>query len=87
MKLIKKKIHGSEIATLIISNEEMEDITKIVESLEELGLPVKGISETIRNETKEQKGEFFPILLGALTPSLLARVLSRKGVIRTGENF
>ena len=87
MKLIKKKIHGLEIATLIISNEEMEDITKIVESLEELGLPVKGISETIRNETKEQKGEFFPILLGALTPSLLARALSRKGVIRTGENL
>ena len=87
MKLIKKKIHGLEIATLRISNEEMEDIIKIAESLEELGLSVKGISETIRNETKEQKGGFFPILLGALAPSLLARALSGKGVTRTGENF
>ena len=42
----------------------MEDIMRIVKSLEESGLLVKGISETIKNEAKEQKGGFLPILLG-----------------------
>ena len=53
---IQKKIYGSDTATLIIANEEMEDIIKIVESLEESVLLIKGISETINNEAKEQKG-------------------------------
>ena len=46
----------------MISNEEMEDIMKIAKSLEESGLLIKGIRETIKNEAKEQKGEFLPIL-------------------------
>ena len=46
---------------------------------------VKGISETIKNETKEQKGGFFPMLLETLAASLLGSVLTGKGVIRTGE--
>ena len=50
---IQKKIYGSGTTALIISNEEMEDIMKIVKSLEELGLLIKGISEKIKNETKE----------------------------------
>ena len=49
---IQKKIYGSWNTALIISNEEMEDIMKIVKSLEKSGLPVKGISEKIKNETK-----------------------------------
>ena len=53
---IQKKIFGSGIITLVIPNEEMEDIMKIVKSLEESGLLIKGVSETIKNETKEQKG-------------------------------
>ena len=53
---IQKKIYGSDTATLIIANEEMEDIIKIVESLEESVLLIKEISETIDNEAKEQKG-------------------------------
>ena len=60
---------------------------KIVKSLEESGLLVKGISETIKNETKEQKGGFVPLLLGTLAASLLGSVLTGKGVIRGGENF
>ena len=44
---IQKKIYGSGITALIISNAEMEDIIKIVKSLEESGLLLKGISETI----------------------------------------
>ena len=47
-----KKVQGSGITTLIISNEEMGDILKIVKSLEESGLLIKGISETINNEAK-----------------------------------
>ena len=49
---------ASGSATLITSNEEMNDIMKIVTSLEEPGLLVKGISEKINNEAKEQKGDF-----------------------------
>ena len=55
---IQKKIHESTIIALIISNEEMEDIMKIVKSLGESGLLVKEIIETIKNETKEQKKDF-----------------------------
>ena len=69
---IQKKIYGSgcpldlasSAAALIISNEEMEDIMKIIKSLEKSGLLTKLISETIKNEVKEQKGEFIPMLLG-----------------------
>ena len=75
---IQNKIYGSghssdfasRITGLIISNEEMEDIMKIVKSLEEWGLIVKGINEIIKNETKEQKGRFLPTPLGTLAASL-----------------
>ena len=52
---IQKKIYGSGTAALIISNEEMGDILKIVKSLEESGLLIKGISETIKNKAKKTK--------------------------------
>ena len=52
-------------AALIISNEEMEDIMKTVKFLEESGLLIKGINETIKNETKKQKTGFLSMLLGA----------------------
>ena len=55
---VHKKMFGSDTTTLIISNEEMNDITKIVKSLEESGLLIKGVSETIKNEAKEQKANF-----------------------------
>ena len=60
---IRKKIYGSRTAALIISNEEMEDIIKIVKLLEESWLLVKGIWETTKNETGEQKGEHTFIVL------------------------
>ena len=49
----QKEIIGSGMTTLIISNEEMNDIMKIVKSLEDTGLLVKDVSETIKNEAKE----------------------------------
>ena len=53
---IHKKIHGSATTTLIISNEKMNDILKIVQALEDSNTLLKGITKTIENETKEQKG-------------------------------
>ena len=82
---IQNKIYGSGTTALIISDEEMEDILRIVKSLEESGLLIKGISETIKHEAKEQKGRFLPILLGTLPASILGNVLTGKRVIRDGE--
>ena len=75
----------SGFTTLIICNEEMNDIMKIVKSLEESGLLIKGVSETIKNEAKEQKGGFLGMLLGTLGASLLANLLTVTGTIRAGE--
>ena len=78
---------GSDTTTLIISNEEMNDIMKITKSLEESWLLIKGVSETIQNEAKEQKGRFLRILLGTLGASLLENLLTGRGTVRAGENF
>ena len=75
----------SSDTTLIISNDEMDDLLKIVKSLENSGLLLEGISETIKNEAKERKGGFLSMLLGTLGASLLGNMLAGKGVIRAGE--
>ena len=59
-----EKMFGSGLSTLIISSEEMNDIMKIVKSLEEPGLLIKGVSKTIKNKIKEQKEGFLSMLLG-----------------------
>ena len=74
---IQKKIYGSGTTALIISNEEMEYIMKKNKSVEESGLLIKGISKTIKNEAKEQKGEFLPMLIGTLAASMLGSALTR----------
>ena len=58
---------------------------KIIKSLEESGLLIKGVSETIQNESKEQKGGFLSMLLGTLGASLLGNLLTGKGTIRAGQ--
>ena len=73
------------MTTLIISNNEMNDILKIVKSLENSDLLLKGVSETIQHEAKEQRGGFLSLLLGTLGASLFGNILSGKGVIRAGE--
>ena len=83
--VIHKKMLEYGFTTLIISNEEMNDILNIVKSLEESGLLIEGISETIKNEAKEQKGGFLRMLLGTLRASLLGNLLTGKGTIRAGE--
>ena len=81
----QKNIYGSGTTALIIMNDEMNDIMKIVKSLEEFGLLIKGVSETTKNKTKEQKGVFLSMLLGTLTASILRSALTGRGVIRAGE--
>ena len=75
--------------TFIISNDEMDDILKIVKSLEDSGVLLKGVSETIQNEAKEQRGGFLGMLLGTLGASLLGDLLTKnlagKETIRAGE--
>ena len=67
---INKKILGSENhTTLIISNDDMQDLLKIVKSLEDSSILLNGITETIKNEVKEQKGGFLSMLLGTLGAS------------------
>ena len=90
---IHKKVLGSgrdhNNTILIISKDEMDDILKIVKSLEDSGVLLKGVSKTIQNEAKEQRGGFLSILLGTLGASLLGDILSNglsgKGAIRAGE--
>ena len=79
-----KKMFGSGNTTLIISNEELNDIMKIVNSLEGSGLLIKGVSQAIKNEAKEQKGRFLRMLLGTLVGRLLGNLLTVKGTIRAG---
>ena len=85
---IKTKILGLGTTTLIISNDEMSDIIKIVKSLENSGVILKGVSETIRHEAKEQREGFLSMLLGTLGASLLGNLLTGgNGVIRAGEGI
>ena len=63
----------------------MEGIIRIVKSLEDSGLLLKGASKTIQNEAKEQRGGFLSMLLGTLGASLLGNILAGKGINRAGE--
>ena len=65
----------------------MNDIMKIVKSLEDSSLLIKCVSETIKNETKEKKGAFLRMLLGSLGASLLGNLLTGKGTIRGSQDF
>ena len=86
---VQKNIYGSGTTTLIISNEEMNDIMKIVQALEDSNISLKGGTKTIKNETRKQKGGFLSMLLGTLGASLLGdpltKSLSGKGDVRAGE--
>ena len=79
-----KKILGSGATTLIILNDEIEDIIKIVKSLEDSGILLTGVSKTIQNEAKEQKEGFLCMLLGILSANLLENMLAGKAIITAG---
>ena len=91
---IRKKLLGSgnnrhsssaRYIKLIISNDEINDIIKIVKSLEDSGLLLKGVTETAQNEVKEQKGGFLSALLGTLGAGILGNLLTGKGKYRAGK--
>ena len=87
MEVFKKKMHGSGVK-LIIEQEDMNDIIKIIETLENSGILLKGVTKRIENETKEQRGGFLSILLGTLGASLLGNLLTGgKGMMRTGDGI
>ena len=73
-----KKILESGNPTLIIFNEEMNDVIKIVQALKDSNILLKGVTETLKNETKEQKLGFLSMLLGTLGAILLGNLLTGK---------
>ena len=81
---LQKKNHGSGI-NLIIEEEDIKDIIKIIKELENSDILLKGVSKTIENEIKEQRGGFLSMLLGTLGASLLGNLLTGKGIVRAGE--
>ena len=84
---IQKKILGSGVK-LIIEQEDMKDVMKIIKGLENSGILLKGVNKTIKNETKEQRGGFLSMLLGTLGASLLAILLTRgKGIMCAGDGI
>ena len=83
---VQKKIRSDGIK-LIIEQEYMNDIIKFFEALENSGILLKGVTKTIENETKEQRGGFLSMLLGTLGASLLGNLLSGKGLAHAGEGI
>ena len=73
------------MTTSIISNDGIADVIKIIKSLEDSGLLLKGVTETVQNEVKEQKGGFLSMLLGTLGASLLGNLLTGRGIYRAGK--
>ena len=90
---IQKKIHGLGATKgagvkLTFEQEDMNDIRKINKSLENSGILLKGVSKTIKNETKEQRGGYLSMLLGTLGASLLGNLLTGgKGIMRAGDGI
>ena len=90
---IQKKIHGSGVTKgagvkLIIEQEDMNDIMKIIKALKHSGILLKGVSKTIKNKTKEQKGGFLSMLLGTLAASLLGNLLTGGNrIMRAGDGI
>ena len=83
---VLKKIHGSGVK-LILEQEDMNDIIKIIDAFENSAILLKEVTKTIENETKEQRGGFLSMLLATLGASLLGNLLTGKGMMRAGEGI
>ena len=83
---IQKKMGGDGIK-LVIEQENMNDIMKIIEALENSGILLEGVTKTIENESKEQRGGGLSMLLGTLGASLLGNLTGGKGIVRAGEGI
>ena len=73
-----------QTTTLIISNEEMNAIMKIIQALEDSNILLTVVTKTVQNEVKEQKRGFLSLLLATLGASLLGNLLTGKGIVRAG---
>ena len=73
--------------TLIISNKDIEDLIKIIKSLEDSGLLLKGVTESVQNDVKKQKGKFLSMLLGTLGASVLGNILTGKRINKKGKGI
>ena len=82
---IHKKMFQYGTTTLIISNEEMNDVMKTVKSIEESGILINGVSQTVKNEAIEQKGGFLGMLLGITGARLIGNLLTGKEAITTSQ--
>ena len=82
---IQKKMYGSGNKTLIISNNDLNDLIKIGTALEEHNILIRGTTKTIKNNAKKQEGRFLSMLLGTLGASLIGNLLTGKGLHRTGK--
>ena len=80
-----KKIGSGNVTTLITSNNEIEDIIKVVKSLEDSVLLLDGVAKTVQNEVKEQEGGFLSMLLGTLGARLPGNLLIGEGIYRAGK--
>ena len=82
---IQKKMRGEGVK-LVMEQEDMNDIMKVTEALENSSILLKGVTKTIENETKEQRGAFLSMLLGTLEADLLGNLLTGgKVIVRAGE--
>ena len=72
---------------MVIEEEDMQDIIKIIKELENSDILLKGVSKTIENKIKEQRGGFLSMLLGTLGASLLGNLLTGKGIMRAGDGI
>ena len=71
--------------TLIISNDEINGFIKIVKSIEDSGLLLKRVTETVQNEVNELKRGIRSMLLDTLGASLLGNILTGRGINRAGK--
>ena len=85
MEVYKRK-YGSGV-NLIIEQEVMRDIMKIIKALENSGILLKGVNKTIKNETKEQRGGFLSMLLGNMYVMLGNLLTGGKGIMRAGDGI
>ena len=85
--ILKKTLGSGGHTTPIISNKDIEDLIKIVKSLEDFVLLLKGVTESAQNEVKEKKGGSLSTWLDTLGASLLGNLLAGKGINRAGEGI
>ena len=83
--MISSVVRAKKGITLVISNEYMDDAFRVVRSLKSSGEEIDGVCETVKHEIEKQEGGFLGMLLATLDASMLANILTVKGVMRAGE--